>query len=122
MQCIGDVCYLTLFLNKSQLSGHPPGGEGAVTANAEFTVLPCLSQIKAFGIPQLISFHKPESNLNIENKPLDEFDISGENLSPPHVFISPGNATDFASSQLSLVPVLGKFINYIPPAMLAQRL
>jgi len=49
-------------LKKSQLSGHPPGGNGE--GSVELIELLCLSHTNLLVVPQFTSFHKPKKRLN----------------------------------------------------------
>lgn len=55
--------YCTLLSKRSQSSGHPPSGGGEVGAAVGRTVLLSLSQMNNSTLPQLRSFHVPESKL-----------------------------------------------------------
>lgn len=60
IQFIEDTCSHTLLLNKSQLSGHLPGGNGE--ANVELIELLCFSHTNLLEVPQFTSFHKPKNS------------------------------------------------------------
>lgn len=58
-----DTSYCTLLSRRSQPSGHPPFGGGAVGVTVGRTVELSLSQMNNSMLPQLRSFHAPESKL-----------------------------------------------------------